>query len=37
MNRWIKTFLVILGIFAGWLSLSVLTYDDNLKIGDYRR
>jgi hypothetical protein len=30
--RWLKIALVVSGIFAGWVILSVLTFDDSVKI-----
>src|SRR6266702_2658887 len=32
MARLLKTILIVSGIFAGWLALSVLTFDDNIEI-----
>jgi len=34
MARWLKIALIISGIFAGWVALGVLTFDDNIKV-DY--
>jgi hypothetical protein len=30
MKSFLRTLLLIIGIFAGWLALSVLTFDDNI-------
>jgi hypothetical protein len=30
MKSWIKTLLIVIGIFAAWLTVSILTYDDNM-------
>ena len=35
-RRWLKIALIISGIFAGWVALGVLTFDDNIKV-DYGR
>jgi hypothetical protein len=32
MARWLKIALVVSGIFGGWVILSVLTFDDGVKI-----
>jgi hypothetical protein len=34
MRRWLKIALIISGLFAGWVALSVLTFDDSVRI-DY--
>jgi hypothetical protein len=34
MARWLKIALIISGIFAAWVTVSVLTFDDNIKV-DY--
>jgi hypothetical protein len=32
MNRWLKIALIISGLFAGWVALSVLTFDDSVRV-----
>jgi hypothetical protein len=32
MHRWLKIALIISGLFAGWVALSVLTFDDSVRI-----
>jgi hypothetical protein len=34
MARWLKVALIVSGIFAGWVVLSVLTFDDRVWV-DY--
>jgi hypothetical protein len=34
MNRWLKTALVTLCVFAGWLVLAVATFDDDPKVAE---
>jgi hypothetical protein len=36
MARWLKTVLIVFGIFAGWAALSIVTFDDSVKV-DYER
>lgn len=28
MRRWTRTLLIILGLTAGWVTLSIITFDD---------
>jgi hypothetical protein len=34
MPRWLKTILIISALIAGWVALSVVTFDDSVRI-DY--
>ena len=32
MVRWLKIVLIVSGIIAGWVTLGVLTFDDNIRV-----
>lgn len=36
MARWLKITLIVSALFAGWVALGALTFDDSIKI-DYGR
>jgi hypothetical protein len=36
MASWLRIALIVSGIFAGWVVIGVLTFDDNIGIGGIR-
>ena len=32
MANWLRMILVFLGIFVAWLTLSIITFDDSVKV-----